>query len=369
MICILEENNKMTNSETNDLTRRKFLKWTAGGLIGAGTLTLGLRPWTRTARGVTVNQNRPAMGTFVEITARGEEETRLTELIDKAYRKVREVDETMSVFKEDSRVYRLNVDGRTKANLTPDMVEVLTEAQEISRITGGSFDMTSGPLLDLWGFYTGSLTVPTEEELSRTLELVDYRGLEVDSSKGTVRLADPGAAIDLGGVAKGYAVDRAIKVLKDGGATAGLVNAGGDIRGFGSAEGDRAWKVGLQHPLTDDELLGSLDLILPAVTTSGNYESFFTYRGDKLSHIIDPRDGRPVEDTLSVSVLTDRAVAADGLSTGLFSQGPDRALEVVAGLDDTELIYIGKQDGEVRVEVSQGLKGEVSGSRIHRRLS
>jgi len=359
----------MTTSENTDLTRRKFLKWTAGGIVGAGALTLGLGSWNNTAKGVTVSQKRPAMGTFVEITARGKEEAKLTELIDKAYKRITDVDESMSVFKDQSRVYRLNMKGNRKVDLTPAMVDVLQEGQRISEVTGGSFDMTSGPLVDLWGFYDGKLTVPTKKELEDTLKLVDYRKLEVDASRGTATLSDPDGAIDLGGVAKGYGVDEAVEVLKDGGASAGLVNAGGDIRGFGSPEGGRAWKVGLQNPLTEDKLLGALNLILPAVTTSGNYESFFTYRGSKLAHIIDPRDGRPVEDTLSVSVLTDRAVLADGLSTGLFSKSAEGAVSTVAELDDTELIYIWKEDGNVKVEVTEGLKGEVDGDRMQRGLS
>jgi thiamine biosynthesis lipoprotein len=203
--------------------------------------------------------------------------------------------------------------------------------------------------------------VPTEAELKETLKLVDYRKLTVHAGEGTATLADPRVAIDLGGIAKGYAVDRAVEVLKQGGLSAGLVNAGGDIRGFGSPEGGRDWQVGLQHPLREDELLSVLKLYLPAITTSGNYESFFTYRGDKLAHIIDPKSGRPVEDVLSVSVLTDKAIRADGLSTGAFSQTPERALETVEELDDTEIIYIYRNDsGMIDVEVSGGLEGQVS---------
>ncbi|MFB6214875.1 MAG: FAD:protein FMN transferase, partial [Candidatus Bipolaricaulia bacterium] len=360
---------KMTKSENTDLTRRKFLKWSGAGLVGAGALALGLKPWKGKTRAVTVSQNRPAMGTFVEITAAGEEEGGLNRLIDKAYERIKTVDESMSVFKEGSRVHRLNSPGTKRVELTPGLADVLTEGIRISKITDGSFDTTSAPLLDLWGFYEGELTVPTKAELSETLKLVDYRGLEVDPSRGTVTLPDGDSAIDLGGVAKGYGVDEAVELLKAGGATAGLVNAGGDIRGFGSPEEGRAWKVGLQHPLTEDELLGALDLILPAITTSGNYESFFTYRGDKLSHIIDPGDGRPVEDTLSVSVLTDQAIRADGLSTGLFSQSPEEAKATVSDLDGTELIYIWKEDGRAKVEVSEGLEGEVEGSNYESKLS
>ena len=350
----------MTTSENTDLTRRKFLKWSAGGLVGATGLAFGLKPWKNsTAEAVTVSQQRPAMGTFVEITARGEKEDRLTRLIDKAYKRIKTVDESMSVFKGSSRVRRLNDPETKQVDLTPDMVEVLTEAQRISSITDGSFDATAGPLLKLWGFYDDDLSVPSETDLAETLNLVDYNGLEVDSSRGIVTLPDRRSAIDLGGVAKGYGVDEAIEILKDGGAAAGLVNAGGDIRGFGTPEANRDWKVGLQHPLSEDELLGALDLILPAVTTSGNYESFFTYQGSKLAHIIDPRTGRPVEDTLSVSVLTKQAVQADGLSTGLFSQSAEEARATVSELDDTELIYIWKEDEQAKVEVTEGLEGEV----------
>ncbi|MBS3824980.1 FAD:protein FMN transferase [Candidatus Bipolaricaulota bacterium] len=360
----------MTTSDVDDLTRRKFLKLATGGLLGAGALTLGLKPWKNTAaRGVNVSQTRPAMGTFVEITAYGEEEDGLNQLIDGAYKKITEVDETMSVFKDQSRVYRLNVEGTRKVNLTSGLVEVLREGQRISEITEGSFDMTIAPLLDLWGFYEHELTVPAEKELRDTLKLVDYRGLEVDRADAVARLPDSNAAIDLGGIAKGYAVDKAVEFLKGRGATAGLVNAGGDIRAFGSPEADREWKIGLQHPLLDNRLLGAVNLILPAITTSGNYESFFTYQGSKLSHIIDPGNGRPVEDTLSVSVLTDRAIVADGLSTGLFSQDARQALTSVANLEDTEIIYIWKEDQQIQVDVTDGLEGEVDANGFEKELA
>ncbi|MCF7876074.1 FAD:protein FMN transferase [Candidatus Bipolaricaulota bacterium] len=353
------------NSEDkqNDLTRRSFLKWTAGGLLGAGALTAGIRPWEKSAKGVTVSQRRPAMGTFVEITARGQKEKKVNDFIDKAYDRIAKVDETMSVFKGGSRVYRLNEPGTKRTSLTPEMAEVLLEGQKISRKTGGSFDVTAAPLLDLWGFYGSELNVPTDKELETTLELVDYRNLSVDAEEGTASLADPRAAIDLGGIAKGYGVDQAVEVLKDGGLSAGLVNAGGDIRGFGSPEAGRDWKVGLQHPLKKNDLLSALKLYLPAVTTSGNYESFFTYQGSKLAHIIDPVTGRPVEDVLSVSVLTERAVKADGLSTGAFSQKPEKAIETVEKLDDTEIIYIYRSgSGGINVEVSGGLQDRVDAS-------
>ena len=359
------------NQQTNDLTRRKFLKWTAGGVIGAGALTLGLKPWkTKTARGVTLSETRPAMGTFVEITARGEDEKLVNNLIDRAYEKIKNVDESMSVFKDNSRVYRLNLEGNRKVDLTPEMVEVLDYAQQISNLTDGSFDVTSAPLMKLWGFYDDELTVPTDEELTDTLELVNYENLTVDKRGAKATLADEKAGIDLGGIAKGYGVDKAVEVLKEGGASAGLVNAGGDIRGYGNPEGDRPWKVGLQHPFSDNDILTALNLILPAVTTSGNYESFFTYNGSKLSHIIDPKTGRPVEDTISVSVLTDEAIKADGLSTGAFSQTPEEALRTVSELDDAELIYIGRDaSGKIEVTVSDGLTGEVDGGRLERSLN
>lgn len=347
--------------QTNNLTRRRFLKWTAGGLLGAGALTLGIKPWNKTAKGLTtVSQNRPAMGTYVEITASGKDEKKLNDVIDKAYDRIAEVDKTMSVFKEGSPVKDLNKPGQKQLSVTPDTLNVLQDAQDIAELTDGSFDVTAAPLVDLWGFYDDKLSVPSEEERERTLKLVDYRSLQLNESTATVTLPDPNSAIDLGGIAKGYGVDKAVELLKEADLEDGLVNAGGDIRGFGSPEGKGSWRVGLQDPLNEDELLAGMDLILPAVTTSGNYESFFTYQGSKLAHIVDPKTGRPVENVLSVSVLTDSAVKADGLSTAAFSQGNKEAVTTVSNLEDTELIYISRTEGgRIEVELTEGLRGEV----------
>lgn len=360
----------MNQKKQNDnLTRRRFLKWTAGGLVGAGALALGLNNWNRTASGTTtVTQTRPAMGTFVEITASGKNERNVNQLIDKAYDTITEVDRTMSVFKGTSSVYKLNQPGEVRIGLTPDMFQVLREAQEISRLTNGSFDVTSGPLLELWGYYDGKLHVPTNQELERRLNLVNYQNLTLNPS--SVTLPHPNARIDLGGIAKGYAVDRGVEVLKQGGVKSGLVNAGGDIKVFGSLEGRSSWKVGLQNPLREGDVLCALNLYLSAITTSGDYESFFTYEGDKLAHIIDPQTGHPVEDVLSVSVLTEKAIRADGLSTGAFSQGRDQALATVDKLEDTDLIYIHRNEtGRIEVDFTKGLDNRIKKSGLEVQLN
>lgn len=357
--------------EKNTLSRRKFLKWTTGGIIGAGALTLGLKSWNRTASGYAkVTQTRPVMGTYVTITALGEEEEKVNKLVNAAYEKIDQVDKTMSVFKGESEIYSLNSPENKRLKLNPQTLEVLEEAKKISRLTNGSFDVTSAPLLELWGFYDGELSVPSEEELEETLKLVDYRGLSLNPSSLSATLADPQGKIDLGGIAKGYGVDQAVKVLREGGLPAGLVNAGGDIRGYGSPEAKDNWKVGLQNPLIEDDLVARIDLVLPSVTTSGNYESFFTYQGSKLAHIIDPKTGRPVEDVMSVSVLTDSAIKADGLSTGAFSQGTEEALATVEKLENTELIYIWKDaSSNVEVEITKGLEGQVGDNELKRALN
>lgn len=361
---------KITEENTN-LSRRKFLKWTAGGIIGAGALTLGLKPWKRTASGfTTVTQTRSGMGTFITITALGEKEERVNKLVNAAYEKINQVDKTMSVFKGKSEVYRLNSPGNKRIKLTPQTLEVLEEAKRISRLTDGSFDITSAPLLDLWGFYDGELSVPSQEELEETLKLVNYRGLNLNAFNLSATLADPRGKIDLGGIAKGYGVDQAVKVLREGGLPGGLVNAGGDIRGYGSPETKNNWRVGLQNPLVENDLIAEMDLVLPSVTTSGNYESFFTYQGSKLAHIIDPKTGRPVEDVLSVSVLTDSAVKADGLSTGAFSQSAKEALDTVKKLEGTELIYIRKDgSGNVLVDTTEGLEDRLDAREMEAALN
>lgn len=357
------------STEESNLTRRKFLKLTAaGGLAGAAALTFGLRPWQKQAAGSTRTVTRPAMGTFVEITGVGKKAV-LSSAMEEAFLRVNQVEKTMSVFDQKSDVYKLNVPANRRLTLDPDLAQVIERSLGISEMTEGSFDITASPLMDLWGFYSQRLTVPTPSRIEETLGLVDYSTLDVNTSTNVLTLSSPRQAIDLGGVAKGYAVDQAIDALKEGGLTGGLVNAGGDIRGFGKSSTGSDWRVGLQHPKDQKKLLTALDLTLPAITTSGDYESFFTYGGDRLAHIIDPKTGRPVEDVLSVSIMTKDATTADGLSTGLFSQDPNQAVNTVNSLTDTELIYIHEREGSVEVVLSSGLQGEVDKRKMEMKLN
>lgn len=357
-------------SLSKPISRRKFLKWATRGVIVAGGAFLGLEYLNRT-KVFSQTGRRFLMGTFADITAYGPKEEQVLRAIDEAYTKMIHVDESMSVFKVSSPVYKINASSDKKeAILDPNLAYVLTRANEFSEVTSGSFDITVAPLMKVWGFYDGRLDVPSDTEIEETLEKVGYENINFDKSEGILRFAYPDMEIDLGSIAKGYAVDKAIEKLKGHDLSGGLVNAGGDIRVFGSPSKRDTWSIGLQNPLEDGDILCPIKLLTGAITTSGNYESFFTYQGQKLAHIINPKTGLPVTNVLSVSVLADTALDADALSTGTFVCGPEEAIELIEGMDNTEIIYIYRNKrSAIKVATSRGLVKKINIKKIESLLN
>ena len=235
------------------------------------------------------------------------------------------VESVMSVWKEESELSRLNraADGLPH-RLSEELFDVIGRALDFSRITEGAFDATTGPLVELWGFRGGAPAVPSAAALDSALAVVGSTRIVVDRYDRALTLP-PGMRIDLGGIAKGYAVDRAAAILRSRGASSALVNVGGNMYALGAPPGRGGWTIGIRDPRGGDGIVGSLLLRDEAVATSGNYENFVEIGNRRYGHIIDPRDGRPVDRVLGVTVVAKTAMAADALSTGLFVLGPERA--------------------------------------------
>ncbi|MDQ7794713.1 MAG: FAD:protein FMN transferase [bacterium] len=252
-----------------------------------------------------------------------------------------------------SEVARVNAGAGDWVAVGPEVMEVLALVEDMAAVTGGLFDVTVGPLLELWGFGGETARVPGPAELARALDLVGGRLVELDRAGGRVRLARQGMVIDLGGVAKGYAIDRAARVLRDRGVDYGLVEVGGDIYLFGGRSGDRPWRVGVEHPRHGGEMLGRIHLWEGAVATSGDYQRFFMEGGERYHHILDPRTGRPGRQAQLATVVGPSVAEVDILSTALFLMGPEWGLEVLEGLPGIEGIIVDKDGG---VRVSSGLR-------------
>jgi thiamine biosynthesis lipoprotein ApbE len=252
-----------------------------------------------------------------------------------AYAEVAAVDRRMSLYKAESELNRLN--ARAGAGLFPvsrPLAEVLSAARHYADLTGGAFDASIQPLVDLWGFYrVERARVPPPERIDAARRRVGPTQLWIDAQARAAMLK-PETRIDLGGIAKGYAVDLALAALRKRGVPAALVNLGGNIGVLGARPDGKPWSIGLQHP-RDSRLIGTVELRRGAIATSGDYDRFFEADGKRYSHIIDPRTGRPVEGIAAFTVIAPNATAADALSTAAFVLGAEQGLDLLNGCAGT----------------------------------
>jgi len=233
----------------------------------------------------------------------------------------------MSIHRADSELARVNASAATNVVVvSPELFAVLQLAQDIALKTDGAFDVTIRPLADLWGFIWKQHRLPTAEELERTLPLVNFRNIQLDSAHSTVRFMKIGVSIDLGGIGKGVAVDWAIAKLQSLGVTNAMVKAGGDLRVIGAPPGETHWMVQLEDPRREGQRV-SIPLLDAALSTSGNYENFFEVNGRRYSHILNPRTGLPVEGIAACTVIAPTCAESDAWATALFVLGVEKSLE------------------------------------------
>jgi thiamine biosynthesis lipoprotein len=323
-----------------------------GRLWGVGALAAPLLQPGEVSRAF-----RYIMGTSIEVRAFGGDEEKRAAAIEKAFAAFAEVDRLMSNWRDDSELAAVNRNAATIAVPVSDpLFSVIEAAQEVSSRSGGAFDVTVGPLMKLWGFHDRKPRIPADNELAALRPAVDYRNLILDRSAHAIRFVRPGVEIDLGGIAKGFAVELAAGVLRRE-SLGGFIDAGGNQYLLGLPPGRTSWTVGIQDPDRPNALLGTLDLQAGSVSTSGGYENFLTINGRRYGHIIDPRTMRPSLVSLSATVVSPDGTLADAASKVAFILGPSGGLAFV---DSTSrmmgLIAYRKSDGTVGIVMSEGLK-------------
>lgn len=268
------------------------------------------------------------------------------------------LEQLLSYSDPDSEVGAINgAAGKEPVAVSPETAAVIEKALAYSSISAGAFDPTIAPLLERWGFQGGEHRVPDPEELEEARAAVDYSLVEVGGGK--VFLPRSGMALDLGGIAKGYIVDRGLDLLAQSGVEHALINAGGDVGILGPKADGSSWRIGIKHPRSSEIIA-----VIPwgergAVVTSGDYERFFEEDGVRYHHILDPRTGRPASSLLSVTVVAPTAMEADALSTALFVLGPQRGLALVESLPEVEAVLITPQ---MELLISSGLSDLVERS-------
>lgn len=296
------------------------------------------------------------MGTIVEILLIGEEQTKAEKTALQAFHEFRRIEQLMSPMIEGGDIFRINKSaGRRWVNVSSETLYVIKKSIEISERSNGGFDITVAPLVELWRKARAKGNPPSEEELKRSLELVGFKNILV-SQDGKILLRKEGMSIDLGGIAKGYAVDKAFELLKKLGYKNMIVNAGGDLRAGGQKFG-QPWLIGIQDPRNSEKLITKISLTDNALATSGDYEKFFIYQGKRYHHIINPKDGLPSEGCRSVSVIAKEGILADAMATTIFVLGPERGYKVCQNEKELDCLII---DNDGNINITPNLKGKIS---------
>lgn len=287
---------------------------------------------------------RVLMGTDVEITVYSFEPVDSVDAVNAAFNEIERINALLSNYENDSEVSRLNKEGIIH-DASDDLLYNIEKAVYYSRLSDGAFDITIEPLLSLWRNVGKTGVMPTDEEIERAKSLVNYENIYFDKKNKLVRLASNEMGINLGGIAKGYAVDRAIKILMDTGIESALVNAGGDLRAIGKKPGGMR-QVALRNPRDENDFIAKINIINSSVATSGDYERYFVEK--KVHHILNPRTGYSADELISVTIVAEKAIDADALATAVFVLGPEQGLKLVEARDGVEGLLITKDKEIIR---------------------
>lgn len=260
---------------------------------------------------------------------------------------IEEIERITAVFSEweaTSSISEINKNaGKRAVSVEPEVFRLISEAHKISELSQGKFDITFKSAGKLWDFR--QQLIPDSETLLKAVSAIDYKNIELNKSKQTVYLKNEHTQIGLGGIAKGYAIDRAAQVIRKAGFEVFYINAGGDLYASSGTQ-DKQWKVGVQDPDNNEELIALIPIANAAVATSGDYERYFEKDGIRYHHIIDPATGQPARLARSVTIISARAYLADALATAVFVLGPKSGMALIEQLEGVEAIILGA-DGQL----------------------
>ena len=302
------------------------------------------------ARAAWVGDAQPLMGTEVSVLLWHEDEATGKEIVAKVFAEAERIDRLMSTYKEDSRISEINRNAAAEPVVAGDeLFRLIQRSLDISVLTRGAFDITYDSVGQHYDFRNRQR--PDEATVAAERELIDFRFVQLDQAAGTVAFRQQGVRINLGGIAKGYVVERGVNVMLANGVRNGIVTAGGDSRLLGDRRG-QPWMVGIRDPREEGEVAISVPLENEAISTSGDYERYFVEGDTRYHHIIQPSTGEPAGGVRSATVFGPDAVFTDALSTSVFVMGVDQGLRLIATLPDYESIVI---DAEGRIFYSDGL--------------
>jgi len=316
--------------------------WVALLIVGALLVVAGIRGTMESGRTATsIHIERYLMGTrwSIEVVVEQRHQQSALEAIGDSFDEVARIEEIMSEWRDDSPISRVNAAAGQGATPAPaELIAIVERALEMGRRSNGAFDVTWRGMGQLWRFDDEAVLPPSAEEVEAALARVDYRRVRLTAD--TIELPSEGMALGLGGIAKGYAIDRVATLLRGADIDNFYVDGGGDVLVSGR-NGDRPWRVGVRDPRGQaNELIAVVETESGAVVTSGDYERFRVVDGVRYHHIIDVRTGWPAQACQAVTVVAPSAESADALATAIFVLGPDEGLRLAVDAPDTEALIV-----------------------------
>jgi len=289
------------------------------------------------------------MDTFIEITCVSSNKKTALSAIEGAFKEIERIEALFNRYDEESEVSKINrLAGIKPLTISPEVFELIEKSLYYSRLSDGNFDITVAPVIDIWVLSRQNNSVPEDKDIKSTLKHVGYENIVLDKDNLSIHFLDKDLKIDLGAIAKGYAVDKARETLSSYNIEDALVNIGGNIFAMGKPLDKESWQIGIRHPRSKKDIIRTLKLNNRAVSTSGDYERFFMLDGKRFSHIIDPHNGRPSEGVMSVTIVCDSAKKADFLSTAVFVMGQKDGVEFIKSLKNTEALIFDREEKLVK---------------------
>lgn len=308
-----------------------------------------------TTKSVITTQESYQLGTHIVISIYDEDQAS-NEVFDAVFDNIYEYEQMISKNIEQTVVDKINDNAGVEEVKVPDSLYNLVEnAIHFSEISNGAFDVSIGPLVQLWGIGTSEAAVPETDAIEDAISKVDYHRIKLDSMEKTIYLEESGMIMDLGAIAKGYIADEVKSIILDHGYESAIINLGGNVLMVGNKPNSASWSVGVRNPLSDSSShLGILSLNDNSIVSSGVYERFFEENGVRYHHLINPKTGYPEQNELmAVSIISNESMIGDALSTAVFVMGLDQGYDLVESLDGVEAIFILR---DMRVVVTPDLK-------------
>ena len=314
-------------------------------------------------------KSKVLMDTLITISVVSGSGDKAEKAIEMAFSEIEKLDRLLNFFSDSSEVSEINRNAGLKAVVvSPETFEVLEKAVYASGKTNGAFDVTIGSVTAMWDFH--KRTKPEDKKIKERLPLVNYKNIILNKKSSSVYLKKKGMLIDLGGIAKGYAADKAVDVLKKEGIKSGLVSISGDIKAFGLKPDLKPWKIGIKNPRAiplnpplvkegeegfSDEIMATIELTDMAISTSGDYERYFIIDGKRYHHILNPKTGYPVDECRSVSIIAKDGAVTDPFSTGIFILGAEKGIKLLEEMEIDGIIV----DKNGKIHTTPNLRGKL----------